>query len=199
MRHELVERRRLEQRVLPAEDQLPRNVPLRGLLALVLSSKPECYSDHEARRPPIFMASPTRAARCSRTIELSAVDRDLECLADLSHPDAAQSADPLDQHGGRHRLGRVQIDGTAATDRIVTGVENDLARQTSDRGRTRCNDRTTEPRDGNVTRQDHDWSSTDLRRFAPPQLTAGRRRTHVADAALRNEARSPQSSSPSMG
>lgn len=40
------------------------------------------------------------AARCSRTIELSAVDRDLECLADLSHPHAAQCTDPFDQYGG---------------------------------------------------------------------------------------------------
>ncbi|MFT6289504.1 MAG: precorrin-6x reductase, partial [Ilumatobacter sp.] len=31
---------------------------------------------------------------------LSAVDRNLECLADLSHPYAAQCTDPLDQHCG---------------------------------------------------------------------------------------------------
>ena len=31
---------------------------------------------------------------------LSAVDRNLECLADLSHPHAAQCTDPLDQHCG---------------------------------------------------------------------------------------------------
>ena len=79
-----------------------------------------------------------RSAKCSKTIELSAVDGNLQRPADLSHPHAAQCADPFDQHGGRHRLDRVQIDGTAATDRIFTGVENDLTRQTSDRGRTRA-------------------------------------------------------------
>jgi len=31
---------------------------------------------------------------------LAAVDRNLECLADLSHPYAAQCTDPLDQHCG---------------------------------------------------------------------------------------------------
>ena len=31
---------------------------------------------------------------------LSAVDRNLECLADLSHPYAAQCTDPFDQHCG---------------------------------------------------------------------------------------------------
>jgi hypothetical protein len=134
-----------------------------------------------------------------RSCGLSAVDCNLECLTDLSHPRAAQRTDPFDQCGGWHRLDRVQIDGTAASDRIFAGVENDLTRQTSDRGRTRRNDRTTEPRDGCVTRQDHNWSSTDLRRFAPPQLTSNRHNTHVAEATLRNEARSPQSSSPSIG
>lgn len=31
---------------------------------------------------------------------LSAVDRNLECVADLSHPCAAECTDPLDQHCG---------------------------------------------------------------------------------------------------
>jgi hypothetical protein len=35
-----------------------------------------------------------------RSCGLSAVDRNLECLTDLSHSHAAQCTDPLDQHGG---------------------------------------------------------------------------------------------------
>ena len=34
------------------------------------------------------------------TYGLSTVDCNLECLAGLSHPNAAQCADPLDQYGG---------------------------------------------------------------------------------------------------
>lgn len=43
-------------------------------------------------------AKEREAARGSRTTDLSAVDRYRECLADLSHPRAAQRADPFDQH-----------------------------------------------------------------------------------------------------
>ena len=56
----------------------------------------------------------------------------------------------------------------------------------------------TDPRGTPVFREGS-TNPTDLERFAPPQLTSKRQRAHVAEAALRNEARSPQSSSPSIG
>lgn len=55
-----------------------------------------------------------------------------------------------------------------------SAVDRNLARQTSDGGRTRGNECPTEPRDRCVTRQDHDWWSTELRGFAPPQLASDR-------------------------
>lgn len=174
-----------------------RNILLTVLTARLIMNPPRCRCTSVAHRRDLVGGR--CSGRRSRALLLSAVDRNLECLTDLSHPHTAQRADPFDQHRSRHRLDRVQVGGTPATDRVFAGVENDLTRQTSDRRRTRCNERSTQPRDGYVTRQDHDWPSTDFRKFAPPELTSGRQRAHVADAAFRNEARSPQSSSTSRG
>lgn len=67
-------------------------------------------------------------------------------------------------------------------------------RESSDRCRARCDQRAAQSRDRGIARQHDERSTTDLRRLTPPQLTALGHLTHVAAAALRNDARSPHSS-----
>ncbi len=59
------------------------------------------------------------------------VDSDLERRTDLAHPSIAESPDALDQHGHRHALDRVKVDGAGARHRVIVGFEHDLARESS--------------------------------------------------------------------
>lgn len=129
----------------------------------------------------------------------SAVGGHVERPADLSHPRTAERADSFDEHSNRDRLHRVQVHRGATVDRIVVGFEDDLTWQTSDVRGARRNERTTQPRDGGVTREHNHRSATDLWWFTPPEFATLRRWVHVDAAASRNDARSPHSSSASIG
>jgi hypothetical protein len=59
---------------------------------------------------------------------LSAVGRDREGCADFTHPLAAERADTFDEYAYGDGLDRVEVDRTATIDRILSGLENDLAR-----------------------------------------------------------------------
>ncbi len=128
-----------------------------------------------------------------------AVDGDLQCGTDLPHACIAQSADAFDEYGEGHAFNRVEIHGAEATDGIVPWLENDFTRQTSDRGRTWCDEGSSKPRYGGIAREHDDGPPPDVGRFAPPQLASQRCGHQVAAAAARNDARSPHSSGSSSG
>ena len=145
--------------------------------------------------------SPERYGAATRPIPVDslAVGSDAECCADLAHPRATQCSKALDEDADRDRLHGVEIDSAPATDRVIAGLENDLARQAPNRGRAWRHQRPAQPRDRGVAGEYDDWPSTDLGRFTPPQLASSRNVRHVVAAALRNESRSPHSSASSIG
>jgi hypothetical protein len=127
------------------------------------------------------------------------VDRYFKCGADFAHPRVAQSPETIDKDRERDALDGVKIDPCSSWNRVVTRFEHDLTGQASDcrgAGSYKC---ASEPRDRDVTRQDHDRAPTDVRGLAPPNFTTHRYRTHDAAAASRNDARSPHSSGSSNG
>ncbi len=89
---------------------------------------------------------------------------------------------------------RVQVDRRTPRDRINAGVENHFARESTNRRRTRRDDRAPKPRDGCVSGQDDDGAAADVGELAPPHLAARWKRAHESPAARRQEARSPHSS-----
>jgi hypothetical protein len=121
--------------------------------------------------------------------------------ADFTHAIVAEPSETLDQDSERHALDRVQVDRGSARNWIATLLQYDLARQAADRGRTGCDQRAFQPWNGCVTREHHDWPSADIRQLAPPHLSARRQRAHAqdAEAASRNDARSPHASASSGG
>jgi len=132
------------------------------------------YIAERSSTPKPFASGTSVLGAALETCRLSTVDRNLECLTDLQHPHTAQCADPLGQYRSRHRLDRVKVHRAAAPDRVLAGFQHDLARQTSDRGCAWRDERTSEPRNCDITRQHDDWSPTKSRRLTPPQLTSER-------------------------
>lgn len=129
----------------------------------------------------------------------SAVHRHFERRTYRSHALVAQSADPFDQHTEGHALDRVEIDCGAMPDWIIARFEDDLACQSANRGRTWGDQGASEALDCDVSRENDDWTSSDLGWLAPPQFASRREGCHVAAAPARNDARSPHSSGSSRG
>src|SRR3954469_17110913 len=88
-------------------------------------------------------------------ISVFAIDRNLKCRADLPH---ALVADALDEHADRHALYRIEIGGAAARNRVVTGFENDFTGEAADDGGARPDERSAEPANHGVARQDDDMT-----------------------------------------
>jgi hypothetical protein len=135
----------------------------------------------------------------SATWSSGAVHRHLEGRTNGAHPGVGKSAKPADQDRDRHTFDRVQVHGRTARDRVGIGLKNNLAGETPDCRRARCNQCAPKPRDRCVTRQHDDRAPTDLGHFTPPDLPACRKSTHEAPAARRHDARSPHSSGSSAG
>jgi len=128
-----------------------------------------------------------------------AIDGDREGRTDLAHPSVRKSPKSLDEHPERHALDRIEVDCRALRDRILVRVQNDLARQQSDRSRAWCDQRSPKPRNSGIAREDNHRAPADCRQLAPPQFAATRGLAHDAEAARRNDARSPHASGSSSG
>jgi hypothetical protein len=139
------------------------------------------------------------SAKVSVRWHVVAVDGHFECPAYGAHPVAAQCAEPIHEDRDRHALDRVQVDRTSPGDGIVTGLQDDLARESADRRRARRDDRSAQSGNGYVPRQHHNGTAPDVGKLGPPQLATPGGRRHEAAAASRNDARSPHSSGSSMG
>ena len=133
--------------------------------------------------------------RCSAV----AVDGDFKCGADLSHPFAAEGAEALDERADRHAFHRVEVHRCGPGDRVLSRLQEDLARQVPDRCGARADQGSTQSWDGGVPGKDDHGAPAHLGELTPPQLAATRWATHVAPAASLNDARSPQSSVWSIG
>ena len=121
-------------------------------------------------------------------------DGDLERGTDLTHPRVAESAQALDKRPERHALDRVEVDDRRKWDRVVAWLEQYLTRKPADCGRAWPDQCAMQPRNRRVTGKHHDRAAPDLRELAPPNLTSGRKRSHDAPAAARNESSWPHSS-----
>ena len=130
-----------------------------------------------------------------------AVHGNVERCADFTHAIVAEPSETLDKDAERHALDRVEVDRGPARNWIATLLQYDLAGQAADRGRTRCDQRASQPWNGCVTREHDDWPPADIRQLAPPHLSACGQRAHAqdAEAASRNDARSPHASASSGG
>lgn len=134
-----------------------------------------------------------------RLRSVRAVDGDSQGGADLPHPVLGQPAETFDQDGDRDRLHGIQVDRRSTRHRVLTGLEEDLAREASDRGGAGGDQCSTVARDHDVTRQDDDRPAADLGHLAPPQLPPCGQEGHEAATARRKDARSPHSSGSSSG
>ncbi len=72
-----------------------------------------------------------------------AVDCDSQRRAHLAHPFFAESPEPLNEDGSRHALLRIEIDGAESEDGVDPGLQDDLAREATDRRRARRRKRST--------------------------------------------------------
>lgn len=129
----------------------------------------------------------------------AAIDGHFKSSAYLTHPLVGQAAEPLDQETHRHALDGVQVDGAAARYWVVVRLEHHFAGQPSDRGRTRPDQRPSQPRDRGVARQNRYGATPDVGQLAPPHLAPPWELAHDAAAASRNDARSPHASVSSSG
>ncbi len=128
-----------------------------------------------------------------------AVDGDLERVADLMHPVAAQTAQAFDERPDRNALDRIEIDDRDERNRVIRRLEENLGWDPADRSRAWADERTPETRDCGVSRKHNHRPAPDLRKLAPPDIASRRKRRHEEPAAARNEARSPHSSASSSG
>ena len=129
----------------------------------------------------------------------TAVDGHLQGCAELAHASVGEAPESVDENTHRNALHGVEIDGRRPGHGIFAGLQEYLAWQSPDRRGAGCHDGTSQSGDGSVAREDHDRPATDARQFAPPNLSTGGNGIHEAEAASRNEARSPHSSGSSSG
>ncbi len=134
-----------------------------------------------------------RAAPTAESESAWAVDGDRERAADFLHAVVGEPAKALYEDARRHTFYGVEVHCAVAWDWIVAGFQSDLAGESADRCRARCDECSSEPRDRSVTRQDDDGPPAEIGKFAPPHLASPRQGAHEAPAASRNDARSPQS------
>ena len=79
-----------------------------------------------------------------------AVDCDGNRSADLVHAFDAKDSDALDQYADGNTFDRVEVHRAPSANRIVAGLQDDLGLEASDRGCARCDQSTTQPRNGRV-------------------------------------------------
>lgn len=97
-------------------------------------------------------------------LELAAtVDSDFQRGADLVHAFVAQAPEPLGEDPDRVALDEIKVRDGTSRDRVSTGVEEDLTRESTDSGSARCHKRPFEPGDSDVSGQDDDGPTTDIR------------------------------------
>lgn len=145
-----------------------------------------------------------RADQVSRTrrslaVSNDAVDSDLKRCAHLAHALVAQLSEPLDEHGDRHTLDRVKVEGAAPNDRIILGVRGRPRSQ--GRGSWWCTVRQGCAGGGvslrlGTGRRLGGGRSREVRTTTPPLAGVSPSR---GPAASRKEARSPHSSGSSSG
>ena len=132
-------------------------------------------------------------------VSLSTTDRNIKRSADLAHSLAAETSNSLHQNRYRNTLNRIKVDGAATTNWILSRLKDDLAWKVTNRRCARCNQRSSQSRDGRVARDHNYGSSLNLRQLAPPDFAPQRQRGHEAAAPARNAARLPHSSDSSIG
>jgi hypothetical protein len=167
----------------------------------ILSVQPEVKGRHSSStrlgsKRQRHRVPPTRTVMLGHS---RAVDRDGERPADLLHALVTQATQPIDEHTDGNALDRVEVDRAHLGYRIGARFEQHLARQLADGRRARRDKGAPETRDRDVSAQHHDRSTADVWQLAPPHLTSTRLVAHEADAAARNDARSPHSSASSSG
>lgn len=140
------------------------------------------------------LRSPSSARRSAR-----AVDGNAQGRAHLAHPIVSQATQPGHEDGNGDALDGIQVHRATAGNRILGGVQDDLAGESTNGGRAGRDERASKPRQRGVPGQDDHGAAADLRQLAPPHLPAGGRLIHEAAAAPRNDARSPHSSGSSTG
>ncbi len=123
----------------------------------------------------------------------------LKGCEDVTHSIISEPAEAADQNCDRDAFEGIKVDRGTVRDRGGIGFKNDFAGQSPDRGRAWRDKCAPKPRDSRVARHDIDWPASDFGKLAPPDLTAGRKRTHEEPAARRHDDRSPQASGSSGG
>ena len=142
---------------------------------------------------------PATAGTSLRRSSWSAVDSDGQRSTHIAHSIVAKTTKAFGQCADRDTLNRVEVDGRTERDRILTSLEHNLTGNPPKIRRTWSNQRSPEPRDCCVTRQNDDGTTGHLRKFAPPDLSPRWQHRHEAAAASRKDANSPHSSGASIG
>lgn len=142
-----------------------------------------------AQRPP---------TRLVPTAGSTAIDGNLQRLAQLSHSGVVEPPESLGEHPHRHAFDRVQVGNAGPRYRIRAGLQGDFACEPPNSGCARSDECSTEARDGGVSGKDYDRPASRIGQLAPPDIST-HRRAHDAAALSRNDARSPHSSGESRG
>jgi hypothetical protein len=148
-------------------------------------------------RHPRARSSWPRSGRIS--IGLFASHSNVESAADLTHPLITESAEAFYKRSDRYALNRIEIDDGPPWDRIVTRLEQNLARYSTDRGCARPDQSASKSWNRCISAEHYDRATSDLWNLTPPDLSPGRACVHEAPAAFRNASRSPHSSAESSG
>jgi len=101
-----------------------------------------------------------------------AIHCDGERCTDLAHPVVAESTQAIDEHADRDTLDGIEVHRGEQRYRVGARFQHDLAGKAPDRGGTRGHERPFEARDGGITTEDDDRSSTDVGQLTPPELTS---------------------------
>src|SRR6185312_13188573 len=129
------------------------------------------------------------------------IDGDVERGAHFAHPVIAETSQSLHEGAYRHALDRIQIDRRALGYRVFVRLQDDLAGQTADGRRARRYQSAPQPWDGGIAGENDNRTATDLWKLTPPNLSprGERARLHDAEAASRNDAKSPHASGSDKG
>jgi hypothetical protein len=103
-------------------------------------------------------------------ISTGAIHCNVERGAHFVHPCATEPTEAVHEYRNRDALNGVEIQRASPWNRIFLGLEHDFAEETADHRCARCDEGSAKPRDGNVTGEDDDRPTTDIRKLAPPHF-----------------------------
>ncbi len=121
-------------------------------------------------------ASKARIGAGNRSIGRSAVftcHSNRESAADLTHSLITESAEAFYKRSDRHALNRIEIDDGPPWDRIVTRIEQHLARYSTDRGCAWPDQSASKSWNRSISGEHYDRATSGLWNLTPPDLSAG--------------------------